>query len=110
MACERPDDEVDEKARAKKRRRKNPASDNFIQSDSDSKPVSRKRRVERTSMILFSYCGVLTLSKKQCGGCIVGLLFQVEFFRVILDEAQNIRNRKTSKLGALWLVVIAGDR
>lgn len=28
--------------------------------------------------------------------CIVGLLFQVQWYRVILDEAQNIRNRRTS--------------
>ncbi|KAG2151182.1 SNF2 family N-terminal domain-containing protein [Suillus bovinus] len=70
LALEWPDSEAEEKAKqkAQKRQRK---TDSFIESDSggDKKPKKKKREL--------------------------GLLFQVQWYRVILDEAQNIRNRRT---------------
>ncbi|KAK1219704.1 hypothetical protein PQX77_017565 [Marasmius sp. AFHP31] len=70
MSLEWPDEE------GEKRRKKSAAKkkvDNFIvnDSDSDDEPAAKRRKKER------------------------GLLFQVDFYRIILDEAQVIRSRKT---------------
>ncbi|TFK67589.1 hypothetical protein BDN72DRAFT_898843 [Pluteus cervinus] len=72
MALEWPDLENEEKKKIKAKKKK-PAQD-FVVSDSDDdddRQPGRKRRKE------------------------AGLLFQVDFYRVILDEAQAIRNRRT---------------
>ncbi|KAG1871505.1 SNF2 family N-terminal domain-containing protein [Suillus subluteus] len=70
LALEWPDLEAEEKAKQKAQKRKK-KTDSFIESDSgdDRKPKKKKREL--------------------------GLLFQVQWYRVILDEAQNIRNRRT---------------
>ncbi|KAJ8073759.1 hypothetical protein PM082_012037 [Marasmius tenuissimus] len=70
MSLEWPDEE------GEKRRKKSAAkkkADDFIvnDSDSDDEPAAKRRKKER------------------------GLLFQVDFYRIILDEAQVIRSRKT---------------
>ncbi|KAF7302742.1 SNF2 superfamily protein [Mycena chlorophos] len=75
MALEWPDAEAEDrklKAQAKKKK----AGDDFIVSDSDDdsdapKKSKGKKKNER------------------------GLLFQVDFYRIVLDEAQNIRNKRT---------------
>ncbi|KAJ7437384.1 P-loop containing nucleoside triphosphate hydrolase protein [Mycena galericulata] len=72
MALEWPDYEADMKKKEKAKSKK-PAND-FIASDSDDSGSDRpknKRKKER------------------------GLLFQVDFYRIVLDEAQNIRNKRT---------------
>ncbi|KAG1729528.1 SNF2 family N-terminal domain-containing protein [Suillus paluster] len=72
LALEWPDLEAEQKAKEKARKgKKKSSNDSFIESDSgdDRKPKKKKREL--------------------------GLLFQVEWYRVILDEAQNIRNRRT---------------
>ncbi|KAF8647982.1 hypothetical protein AX16_006412, partial [Volvariella volvacea WC 439] len=72
MALEWPDLEAQERLKLKKKKK---PVDDFLASDSDSDdevvPTGRG-------------------SRKQAG-----LLFQVDFYRVILDEAQAIRNRRT---------------
>ncbi|KAG2140702.1 SNF2 family N-terminal domain-containing protein, partial [Suillus clintonianus] len=70
LALEWPDLEAEEKAKQKAQRRKK-NTNSFIESDSgdDRKPKKKKREL--------------------------GLLFQVQWYRVIIDEAQNIRNRRT---------------
>ncbi|KAK0480890.1 SNF2 family N-terminal domain-containing protein [Armillaria novae-zelandiae] len=72
MAMEWPDFEKDQKAKEKARRK---SGNDFIVSDSDddSSESGKKRK-----------------QKKQ-----QGLLFQVDFYRIILDEAQAVRNRRT---------------
>ncbi|KAK0211484.1 SNF2 family N-terminal domain-containing protein [Armillaria fumosa] len=72
MAMEWPDFEKDQKAKEKARRK---SGNDFIVSDSDddSSEPGKKRK-----------------QKKQ-----KGLLFQVDFYRIILDEAQAVRNRRT---------------
>ncbi|TFK39291.1 SNF2 family N-terminal domain-containing protein [Crucibulum laeve] len=72
MSLEWPDYEKEMRDKAKARRKK--AMDNFIASDSDNGYSDKNGR-----------------KKKQESG----LLFQVEFYRIILDEAQTIRNRRT---------------
>lgn len=70
LALEWPDLEAEEKAKQKAQKRKN-RTDSFIVSDSgDDRKLKKKKRE-------------------------LGLLFQVQWYRVILDEAQNIRNRRT---------------
>ncbi|KAK0204021.1 SNF2 family N-terminal domain-containing protein [Desarmillaria ectypa] len=71
MALEWPDFEKDQKAKEKARRK---SGNNFILSDSDdsSEPTHKKKKKQQK-----------------------GLLFQVDFYRVILDEAQAVRNRRT---------------
>ncbi|KAL0578872.1 hypothetical protein V5O48_003105, partial [Marasmius crinis-equi] len=68
MALEWPDEEADKKRKSAKKKK-----DDFIvdDSDSDDGPAAKRRKKEH------------------------GLLFQVDFYRVILDEAQGIRTRKT---------------
>ncbi|KAJ7770573.1 SNF2 superfamily protein [Mycena metata] len=73
MAGEWYDFEGEEKKKAKKTKAKKPA-DNFIVSDSDDSGSDQPK------------------SKKKKDN---GLLFQVDFFRIVLDEAQNIRNKTT---------------
>ncbi|KNZ76960.1 hypothetical protein J132_10908 [Termitomyces sp. J132] len=68
MALEWPDHENEMKKEAKTKARK---KDDFIGDNSDDGEVGSKKKQEQ------------------------GLLFQVEFFRIILDEAQSIRNRRT---------------
>ncbi|KAJ7721949.1 SNF2 superfamily protein [Mycena maculata] len=70
MSLEWPDYEAEAKKKAKSKK----TADDFITSDSDDSGSDRpknKRKKER------------------------GLLFQVDFFRIVLDEAQNIRNKRT---------------
>ncbi|KAG2129317.1 SNF2 family N-terminal domain-containing protein [Suillus cothurnatus] len=70
LALEWPDLEAEEKAKQKAQKRKK--TDSFIEHDSgDDRKLKKKKRE-------------------------LGLLFQVQWYRVILDEAQNIRNRRTS--------------
>ncbi|PPQ65989.1 hypothetical protein CVT26_010649 [Gymnopilus dilepis] len=73
MSLEWPDYENEMKKKAKARK----SGDDFIVPDSDEEDMKDA-----------SYRA--TKRKQQAG-----LLFQVEFFRVIADEAQNIRNRRT---------------
>ncbi|KAG1726392.1 P-loop containing nucleoside triphosphate hydrolase protein [Suillus lakei] len=68
LALEWPDLEAEEKAKQKAQKRKK--IDSFIESDSGDIRKPKKSRE-------------------------LGLLFQVQWYRVILDEAQNIRNRRT---------------
>ncbi|KAJ7484700.1 SNF2 superfamily protein [Mycena latifolia] len=73
MSLEWPDFEAEQKKKEKARRSK-PAADDFVVSDSDDSGTDRpknKRKKDR------------------------GLLFQVDFYRIVLDEAQNIRNKRT---------------
>ncbi|RDB16047.1 putative ATP-dependent helicase C23E6.02 [Hypsizygus marmoreus] len=74
MALEWPDLENEQKKKMKAKAKKNKPQDNFIAPDSDDDsddPRPRKGRKE------------------------IGLLFQVDFYRIICDEAQAIRNRRT---------------
>ncbi|KAL4073393.1 SNF2 family N-terminal domain-containing protein [Scleroderma citrinum] len=69
LALEWPDLEAEEVARRKIRKRKR--SDLFVVSDpEDDRRAKRKKRE-------------------------LGLLFQIRWYRIIIDEAQNIRNRRT---------------
>ncbi|KAJ7054346.1 SNF2 family N-terminal domain-containing protein [Mycena amicta] len=74
MALEWPDVEAEMKKKEKAKRKK--PADEFIVSDSDDDsddaPKNKKKK------------------KKDRG-----LLFQVDFYRIVLDEAQNIRNKRT---------------
>ncbi|EKM56552.1 uncharacterized protein PHACADRAFT_207772 [Phanerochaete carnosa HHB-10118-sp] len=90
LAHEWPDDEAEEKEKAKKKRKK-VKMDGFIVDDSeDEKPLKRKGR--KTD----------------------GPLMLVEWYRVVLDEAQNVRNRRTrvsravSKLQATYRWCLTG--
>ncbi|KIK40408.1 hypothetical protein CY34DRAFT_807271 [Suillus luteus UH-Slu-Lm8-n1] len=69
LALEWPDLEAEEKAKQKAQKRKK--TDSFIESDSGDDRKFKKKKRE------------------------LGLLFQVQWYRVILDEAQDIRNRRT---------------
>ncbi|KAG0702167.1 SNF2 family N-terminal domain-containing protein [Suillus ampliporus] len=72
LALEWPDLDAEQKAKEKARKgKKKTDNHSFIESDSgdNRKPKKKKREL--------------------------GLLFQVQWYRVILDEAQNIRNRRT---------------
>ncbi|KAF8838463.1 hypothetical protein BDN67DRAFT_971507 [Paxillus ammoniavirescens] len=69
LALEWPDLEAEQMAKEKRRKKKK--KDPFIVSDSDDEHRTKKKKRE------------------------VGLLFQVDWYRVIIDEAQNIRNRRT---------------
>ncbi|OSX63442.1 hypothetical protein POSPLADRAFT_1045766 [Postia placenta MAD-698-R-SB12] len=71
LALEWPDDEAEERE-AKRKAKKKRTSDNFIESVSEDEKSKKKKKQEP-----------------------VGLLFQVEWYRVVLDEAQNIRNKRT---------------
>ncbi|KAF9465092.1 SNF2 family N-terminal domain-containing protein [Collybia nuda] len=70
MALEWPDFEAEIKKKEKAKRKK---AKGFIVSDSDEDSEDRPRKRNKES----------------------GLLFQVDFLRVILDEAQAVRNRRT---------------
>ncbi|KAJ6590535.1 SNF2 superfamily protein [Mycena vulgaris] len=72
MSLEWPDFEAEQKKKEKARRNK--PADDFVVSDSDDSGTDRpknKRKKDR------------------------GLLFEVDFYRIVLDEAQNIRNKRT---------------
>ncbi|PCH44932.1 hypothetical protein WOLCODRAFT_145249 [Wolfiporia cocos MD-104 SS10] len=72
LALEWPDEEAEQrKAKAKAKRKKN-RNDNFIETDSEDDRKSKKKRKSE-----------------------LGLLFEIEWYRVIIDEAQNIRNKRT---------------
>ncbi|KAK7046715.1 putative ATP-dependent helicase C23E6.02 [Favolaschia claudopus] len=73
MALEWPDYEAEMKKKEKARRKK--PADDFVVSDSDDSGSDRPKKSKR---------------KKDRG-----LLFQVDFYRIVLDEAQNIRNKRT---------------
>ncbi|KAF6753723.1 SNF2 family N-terminal domain-containing protein [Ephemerocybe angulata] len=73
MAMEWPDYEKQEKLKAKARKQKR-RDDSFIVEDSDGELYEDKVRGRKEKS---------------------GLLFQMEFFRIILDEGQNVRNRTT---------------
>ncbi|KAF9220758.1 hypothetical protein BS17DRAFT_786466 [Gyrodon lividus] len=68
LAFEWPDLEAEQMAKEKQKKKK---KDTFIISDSDDDHRTKKKKRE------------------------IGLLFQVDWYRVIIDEAQNIRNRRT---------------
>ncbi|KAF7350506.1 putative ATP-dependent helicase C23E6.02 [Mycena venus] len=72
MALEWPDYEAEAKKKEKAKRKK--PADDFIATDSDDSGSDRPK----------------TKGKKARG-----LLFQVDFYRVVLDEAHNIRNKRT---------------
>ncbi|KAJ7660054.1 SNF2 family N-terminal domain-containing protein [Mycena rosella] len=73
MSLEWPDFEAEQKKKEKTKKTK--PADDFIVSDSDDsgtdRPTKKKGKKDR------------------------GLLFQVDFYRIVLDEAQNIRNKRT---------------
>ncbi|KAJ7039861.1 SNF2 superfamily protein [Mycena alexandri] len=75
MAGEWFDLEGEEKRKKKKQKAKKPADD-FIASDSDDSGSDQPK----------------TKTKRKRDH---GLLYQVDFFRIVLDEAQNIRNKTT---------------
>ncbi|KAG6879839.1 hypothetical protein C0992_010797 [Termitomyces sp. T32_za158] len=79
MALEWPDHENEMKKQTKAKAKKR---DDFIVNDSDDEVLRPKKKQEQ------------------------GLLFQVEFFRIILDEAQSIRNRRTTTLAVSRLQTI----
>ncbi|GBE87557.1 hypothetical protein SCP_1102340 [Sparassis crispa] len=70
LALEWPDAEAEEKKAKKKAKQKK--KDDFIESDSEDERKPKKKKNNNT-----------------------GLLMQVEWYRVTLDESQNIRNRRT---------------
>ncbi|KAJ7336392.1 SNF2 superfamily protein [Mycena albidolilacea] len=72
IALEWPDFEAEEKKREKAKRKK--VADDFIVSDTDDSGSDRPKNKKKKDR---------------------GLLFQVDFYRVVLDEAQNIRNKRT---------------
>ncbi|KAJ6499605.1 SNF2 superfamily protein [Mycena vitilis] len=72
MALEWPDYEADMKKKEKAKRKK--PADDFIATDSDDSGSDRPKNKGKKSR---------------------GLLFQVDFYRIVLDEAQNIRNKRT---------------
>lgn len=69
LALEWPDLEAEERAKQKAQKRKK--TNSFIESDSGDDKKRKKKKRE------------------------LGLLFQIQWYRVILDEAQSIRNRRT---------------
>ncbi|KAF7323759.1 SNF2 superfamily protein [Mycena kentingensis (nom. inval.)] len=76
MALEWPDPEADlKKQKAKAKAKKN--NDDFVVSDDDDNSDASVKLVSKGK------------SKKK------GLLFEVDFYRVVLDEAQQIRNKRT---------------
>ncbi|TRM55791.1 SNF2 family N-terminal domain-containing protein [Schizophyllum amplum] len=80
LANEWPDWENEMKKREKAARKKNKKdldSDDFIvDDDSDDEPMVKSKGKSKKKMVK-------------------GLLFQVDWYRVVLDEGQNIRNRRT---------------
>ncbi|KIK91296.1 hypothetical protein PAXRUDRAFT_830977 [Paxillus rubicundulus Ve08.2h10] len=68
LALEWPDLEAEQMAKEKKRKKN---KESFVVSDSDDERRTKKKKRE------------------------IGLLFQIDWYRVIIDEAQNIRNRRT---------------
>ncbi|KAH8097049.1 SNF2 family N-terminal domain-containing protein [Cristinia sonorae] len=77
LALEWPDPELEEKERKKKKKagKKGKKDDNWIVDESDDDGGSSR----------------LQRRKKKSPG----LLLQMEFYRVVIDEAQNIRNKRT---------------
>ena len=75
MAMEWPDYESEAKRKAKAKRQKK-REGSFIVDDSDDETLETK------------------VSKRKEKA---GLLYQMDFYRIILDEAQNIRNKTTRK-------------
>ncbi|KAF7349222.1 putative ATP-dependent helicase C23E6.02 [Mycena sanguinolenta] len=73
VALEWPDFEAEAKKKEKAKRKK--PADDFIASDSDDSGSDRPKNK----------------NKKKSRG----LLFEVDFYRIVLDEAQNIRNKRT---------------
>ncbi|KAF7349219.1 putative ATP-dependent helicase C23E6.02 [Mycena sanguinolenta] len=69
VALEWPDFEAEAKKKEKAKRKK--VADDFIASDSDDSGSDQPKKTSR------------------------GLLFEVDFYRIVLDEAQNIRNKRT---------------
>ncbi|KAF9028186.1 hypothetical protein BDZ89DRAFT_1066328 [Hymenopellis radicata] len=91
MALEWPDFEAEQKRKEKARRKSGNSSD-FVVSDSDDdgRKTTKKSRKDR------------------------GLLFQVDFYRIILDEGHNIRNKRNrmsravTELSAKYRWVLTG--
>ncbi|KAJ6486844.1 SNF2 superfamily protein [Mycena sanguinolenta] len=71
VALEWPDFEAEAKKKEKAKRKK--VADDFIASDSDDSGSDRPKNKKKNR----------------------GLLFEVDFYRIVLDEAQNIRNKRT---------------
>ncbi|KAJ3868041.1 SNF2 superfamily protein [Lentinula novae-zelandiae] len=82
MALEWPDIEQEEKKKKKAKAKK----DDPIMSDSvNNENTQKKDKSQEGKLSSFSLIHDLTS----------GLLFQIEFFRIVLDEAQGIKNKKT---------------
>ncbi|CCM00776.1 uncharacterized protein FIBRA_02818 [Fibroporia radiculosa] len=71
LALEWPDEEAEERKAKQKAKRKRKLDD-FIESNSEDDRKTSKKKTQQ-----------------------LGLLFDIDWYRVILDEAQNIRNRRT---------------
>ncbi|TFK47603.1 P-loop containing nucleoside triphosphate hydrolase protein [Heliocybe sulcata] len=76
LAMEWPDAEAQEKKKKQRNRQSAKKKDSFVVSDSDYSDDAPSRRKSK---------------KKQTRG----LLFEVDWWRIVIDEAQNIRNRRT---------------
>ncbi|KAF7289976.1 SNF2 superfamily protein [Mycena indigotica] len=85
MALEWPDLEAEIKKKEKAKSKK--PTDIFIVSDSDNDSDVPKTRKKKDR----------------------GLLFQVDFYRIVLDEAQNIRNKRTRAGSVILLTAIVID-
>lgn len=99
LANEWPDDEAAEKEKAKKKRQKK--KDGFIVDDDseDEKPVKKRGRTKLLGPLFcvdVSLAAFIILYSR--------LTFVAQWYRVVLDEAQNIRNRRTRTCGELSLI------
>ncbi|KAF7302735.1 SNF2 superfamily protein [Mycena chlorophos] len=79
LALEWPDAEAEER-KTKAQVKKKKVDDDFITSDSDEESDDAEKKKSKGK------------GKKKNER---GLLFQVDFYRIVLDEAQNIRNKRT---------------
>lgn len=87
MSLEWPDFEMEQKKKEKARRKKQPVDD-FIETDSDSGNKRKSKKKARDGQCSLS---AIIRNGSWQPNFTVGLLFQIDFFRIILDEAQAIR-------------------